>query len=620
MSTIRLTAAQALLRFLDKQYVMFDGEETKLFKGVMGIFGHGNVTGLGEALENDIGEMVFIQGKNEQGMVHAAAAYAKQTNRKQIFACTTSIGPGALNMVTAAATATVNRIPVLLIPGDNFACRQPDPVLQQLEVAHDYTISSSDAFKSVSKFWDRIERPEQLMSAASQAMRVLTDPAETGAVTLAFPQDVQAEAYDYPEQFFNKRIHYVDRKPPVVEAVERAAALVAQKKKPLLILGGGVHYSGAIQELLEFAEAFQIPIAETQAGKSAIAWNHALYVGGVGVTGSLAANRIAKEADLIIGVGTRYSDFTTASKSAFQHADVQFLNINVNSFDTAKLNGVQLVADAKEALIALKAALEKRKYRAAYEAALISEYKAAWDQETDRLYAMEMQEGLSQTRVLGEINRFVSPSDVVVCAAGSLPGDLHRLWRCAEPKTYHMEYGFSCMGYEVSGAFGVALAEPNREVYAIVGDGSYLMLHSEFITSLQERRKVTILLLDNHGYQCIHNLQRGHGSQGFGNEFRYRSEQTGLLTDPYMPMDFAAHARSLGAKAYTAVTVTELQEALKQAKQETISTLIHIPVLPNTNTSGYESWWRVGVPEVSKSEAVLQAHEQMRNDIKSAKM
>jgi 3D-(3,5/4)-trihydroxycyclohexane-1,2-dione acylhydrolase (decyclizing) len=620
MSTIRLTAAQALLRFLDKQYVMLDGEETKFFKGVMGIFGHGNVTGLGEALENDIGDLIFIQGKNEQGMVHAAAAYAKQKNRKQIFACTTSIGPGALNMVTAAATATVNRIPVLLLPGDNFACRQPDPVLQQLEVPHDYTISSSDAFKSVSKFWDRIERPEQLMSAVLQAMRVLTDPAETGAVTLAFPQDVQAEAYDYPEEFFNKRVHYLDRKPPAMEAVERAAALVALKKKPLLIVGGGVHYSGAIQELLAFAEAFQIPIAETQAGKSAIAWNHPLYVGGVGVTGSLAANRLAKEADLIIGVGTRYSDFTTASKSAFQHADVQFLNINVNSFDTAKLNGIQLVADAKVALIAMQAALENRKYRAAYDAEVISEYRAAWDQETDRLYAMEMQDGLSQTRVLGEINRFVSPTDVVVCAAGSLPGDLHRLWRCAEPKTYHMEYGFSCMGYEVSGAFGVSLAEPNREVYAIVGDGSYLMLHSEFITSLQERRKVTILLFDNHGYQCIHNLQRGHGSQGFGNEFRYRSEQTGLLTDGYMPMDFAAHARSLGAKAYTAVTVTELQEALKRAKQETISTLIHIPVLPNTNTSGYESWWRVGVPEVSNSEAVLQAHQQMKHDIKSAKI
>ncbi|SEB50295.1 3D-(3,5/4)-trihydroxycyclohexane-1,2-dione acylhydrolase (decyclizing) [Paenibacillus sp. GP183] len=616
---IRLTAAQALLRFMDQQYISYDGTETKFFKGVMGIFGHGNVTGLGEALENDAGELVYIQGKNEQGMVHAATAYAKQKNRLQIYACTSSIGPGALNMVTAAATATVNRIPVLLLPGDNFACRQPDPVLQQMEVPHDYTVSATDAFKPVSKFWDRIERPEQLMSSAIQAMRVLTDPAETGAVTLAFPQDVQAEAYDYPEEFFMKRVHYLERRPPVKDAVERAAALVIQKKKPLLIVGGGVHYSAAIQELIAFAEAFGIPIAETQAGKSAVAWNHPLYVGGVGVTGALAANRLAKEADLIIGVGTRYSDFTTSSKSAFQHENVQFLNINVSTFDTVKLNGIQLVADAKEALISLKSALEQRQYRSAHEIETIGALRDAWNQETDRLYEMELQEGLSQTRVLGEINRFVDPRDVVVCAAGSLPGDLHRLWRCAEPKTYHMEYGFSCMGYEVSGAFGVSLAEPDREVYAIVGDGSYLMLHSELFTSLQERTKVTVLLLDNHGFQCIHNLQRGHGSRGFGNEFRYRSEDTGLLTEGYMPIDFAAHARSLGAKAYTASTPAELQTALNQAKGEKISTLIHIPVLPNTNTSGYESWWRVGVPEVSKSTDVLESHQQMQHDIQSAK-
>jgi 3D-(3,5/4)-trihydroxycyclohexane-1,2-dione acylhydrolase (decyclizing) len=615
MQRIRLTTAQALLRFLDNQYVCVDGEETKFIKGVMGIFGHGNVTGLGEALEYSAGDLSFIQGKNEQGMVHAAAAYAKQKNRKQIFACTTSIGPGALNMVTAAATATVNRIPVLLLPGDNFACRQPDPVLQQLEMQHDYTVSATDAFKSVSKFWDRIERPEQLMSSVIQAMRVLTDPAEAGAVTLALPQDVQAEAYDYPEAFFQKRVHYLERRPPSKEAIERAAALMMLKKKPLLIVGGGVHYSGAIQELIAFAEAFQIPLAETQAGKGAVAWNHLLNAGAIGVTGSLSANRLAKEADLIIGIGTRYSDFTTASKSAFQHKDVQFLNINVSAFDAVKLNGVALVADAKEALISLQAALEKSKYRSSYEAAQISDLKAAWDQETDRLYDMELSDGLSQTRVLGEINRFLAPKDVIVCAAGSLPGDLHRLWRCAEPKTYHMEYGFSCMGYEVSGAFGVALAEPDREVYTLVGDGSYLLLHSELLTSLQERTKITVLLFNNHGFQCIHNLQRGHGSRGFGNEFRFRSEETGFLTDGYMPIDFAAHARSLGAKAYTATTVTELQEALKQAKLETISTLIHIPVLPGTGTDGYESWWRVGVPEVSNSGDVLKAHKQMEAEI-----
>jgi 3D-(3,5/4)-trihydroxycyclohexane-1,2-dione acylhydrolase (decyclizing) len=619
MQRIRLTTAQALLRFLDNQYVCVDGEETKFFKGVMGIFGHGNVTGLGEALENNPGDLLFIQGKNEQGMVHAAAAYAKQKNRKQIFACTTSIGPGALNMVTAAATATVNRIPVLLLPGDNFACRQPDPVLQQLEMPQDYTVSATDAFKTVSKFWDRIERPEQLISSVIQAMRVLTDPAEAGAVTLALPQDVQAEAYDYPEAFFQKRVHYLERRPPAMEAIERAKTIMMQKKKPLLIVGGCVHYSGAIQELIAFAEAFQIPIAETQAGKSAVAWDHPLYVGAIGVTGSLSANLLAKEADLIIGIGTRYSDFTTASKSAFQHVDVQFLNINVNSFDAAKLNGISLVADAKEALISLQAVLEESNYHSSYEAARISALRTAWNQETDRLYEMEQSEGLSQTRVLGEINRFIDPKDVVVCAAGSLPGDLHRLWRCTEPKTYHMEYGFSCMGYEVSGTFGVALAEPDREVYTIVGDGSYLMLHSELLTSLQERIKITVLLFDNHGFQCIHNLQRGHGSRGFGNEFRFRSEETGGLTDGYMPIDFAAHARSLGAKAYTATTVSELQAALKQAKLEKISTLIHIPVLPGTGTHGYESWWRVGVPEISSNEDVVNAYQQMKMDIQTAK-
>jgi 3D-(3,5/4)-trihydroxycyclohexane-1,2-dione acylhydrolase (decyclizing) len=619
MQRVRLTTAQALLRFLDNQYISVDGEETKFVKGVMGIFGHGNVTGLGEALEYSAGDLLFIQGKNEQGMVHAAAAFAKQNNRKQIFACTTSIGPGALNMVTAAATATVNRIPVLLLPGDNFACRQPDPVLQQLEMQHDYTISATDAFKSVSKFWDRIERPEQLMSSVMQAMRVLMDPAEAGAVTLALPQDVQAEAYDYPEEFFRKRLHFLERRPPATEAIERATELLTNKKKPLFIIGGGVHYSGAIQELITFAEAFQIPMAETQAGKGAVTWSHPLYLGAIGVTGSLSANQLAKEADLIIGIGTRYSDFTTSSKTAFQHKDVQFLNINVNAFDAAKLNGMSLVADAKEALISLQTSLEKRNYRSAYEADQISALKRAWDQETDRLYDMELEEGLSQTRVLGEINRFLAPKDIIVCAAGSLPGDLHRLWRCAEPKTYHMEYGFSCMGYEVSGAFGVALAEPDREVYSLVGDGSYLLLHSELLTSLQERKKITVILFDNHGYQCIHNLQRGHGSRGFGNEFRYRSEDTGHLSDEYMPIDFAAHARSLGAKAYAATNVSELQEALKQAKLETISTLIHIPVLPGTNSDGYESWWRVGVPEVSSNDDVVKAHLQMEIGIQSVK-
>jgi 3D-(3,5/4)-trihydroxycyclohexane-1,2-dione acylhydrolase (decyclizing) len=617
MTTIRLTMAQALLRFLDNQYVSIDGVETKFIKGVMGIFGHGNVTGIGEALERSAGDLVYVQGKNEQGMVHAATAFAKQSNRKQIFACTSSIGPGALNMITAAATATVNRIPVLLLPGDNFASRQPDPVLQQLEVASDYTISANEPFKAVSKYWDRIVRPEQLMTAAANAIRVLIDPAETGAVTLALPQDVQAEAYDYPSAFFERKVHYIDRRPASAEAVLRAAQLIKEKKKPLIIAGGGVLYAEAMKELGAFAGTFGIPVSETQAGKSTLPWNHPLNVGAIGVTGTLAANRLAGEADLIIGVGTRYSDFTTSSKSAFGNPDVQFVNLNISGFDSSKLNGAAVIADAKEGLKALHEALEQIHYRSEHTPSVIKALKQEWDSEVDRLYGAEHEAGFAQTRALGVIQETIDPSSVVVCAAGSLPGDLHRLWRPVEPKTYHMEYGFSCMGYEIAGAFGAALAEPSREVYAIVGDGSYLMLHSEMVTSLQEGRKITILLFDNHGFQCIHNLQRGHGSDGFGNEFRYRSQETGRLSGSYMPIDFAAHARSLGAKAYKASNAEQLKEALALAKQETVTTLIEIPVVPGTNTGGYESWWNVAVPEVSVSDKVAQAGKEMNTKIQT---
>ncbi|MFB0844109.1 3D-(3,5/4)-trihydroxycyclohexane-1,2-dione acylhydrolase (decyclizing) [Paenibacillus oleatilyticus] len=619
MKTIRLTMAQALLKFLDNQYIQIDGEERKFVKGVMGIFGHGNVTGLGEALEQDKGALQFIQGKNEQGMAHAAMAYAKQKNRLEIFACTSSIGPGALNMVTAAGTATVNRIPVLFLPGDIFACRQPDPVLQQIEDPTDYTISANDAFKPVSKYWDRISRPEQLITAALNAMRVLTDPVDTGAVTLSLPQDVQCEAYDYPAEFFAKRVHYIERRTLSQSALGRAVQAIRGKKRPLIIAGGGVHYSLAVKELIAFAETFQIPVTETQAGKSAMPWNHPLYMGAIGVTGSLAANRLAKEADLIISVGTRLADFPTASKSAFQHPDVSFLNINVSSFDAMKLNALMAVADAKEALTALQDALGQAGYESAYAADELETEKRAWDQEVDRLYAMERPDGLSQTRVMGEINASLDPNDVVVCAAGSLPGDLHRLWRCDHPNTYHMEYGFSCMGYEVSGAFGVKLADPGREVYAFVGDGSFLMLHSELLTSIQEGRKINVLLLDNHGYQCIHNLQRGHGSQGFGNEFRYRSADTNRLTGDYVPIDFSLYARALGVKTYSVRTIDELKEALKCAKEQTVSTLIEIKVLPGTNTDGYESWWRVGVAEVSESEKVHHAYDTMRQKLEVVK-
>jgi len=619
MTTIHLTMAQALLKFLDQQYISCDGIESKFVTGVMGIFGHGNVTGIGEALERSPGSLTFIQGKNEQGMAHAATAYAKQLNRKQIFACTTSIGPGALNMVTAAGTATVNRIPLLLLPGDNFASRQPDPVLQQLEAGHDYTISAVDCFKPVSKFWDRIVRPEQLMSSLIHAMRILTDPAETGTVTLALPQDVQAEAYHYPVSFFDKRVHYVERPQPTQESLQRAAALVSTKRRPFIIAGGGVKYSDATKELAAFAEKFGIPVAETQAGKGSLPWDHPLNVGGVGVTGALAANKLAKEADLIIGIGTRYSDFTTSSKSAF-HEDVHFLNINVNRMDSSKLDGTALSGDAKESITLLADLLTQAQYISNYNEGEIEGLHTEWTNEVDRLYAIDREDGLAQTRALGVINETIDEQSVIVCAAGSLPGDLHRLWRVNQPKGYHMEYGFSCMGYEVSGAFGVALAEPDRDVYAMVGDGSYLMLHSELVTSLQEGRKLTVLLFDNHGFQCIHNLQRGQGSDGFGNEFRYREQETGQYTGASLSIDFAAHARSLGAASYKANTPEELRSAIAAAKNETRTTLIEISVLAGTNTDGYESWWNVGVPAVSASTKVTDAHQAMNEKLSKARV
>jgi 3D-(3,5/4)-trihydroxycyclohexane-1,2-dione acylhydrolase (decyclizing) len=603
--------AQALIRFLDQQYISFDGNETKFITGVMGIFGHGNVTGIGEALERSPGSLVYVQGKSEQGMAHAATAYAKQSLRRRIYACTSSIGPGALNMVTAAGTATVNRIPLLLLPGDNFASRQPDPVLQQLEAGHDYTLAATDCFKPVSKYWDRIVRPEQLMSAALNAMRVLTDPAETGAVTLALPQDVQTEAYDYPMSFFEKRVHEAERQAPSAEAVRKAARLAVGKRRPLIVAGGGVQYSEATAELAEFAEKFGIPVAETQAGKGALPWNHPSNVGGVGVTGALAANKLAREADLIIGIGTRYSDFTTASKSAFVHPNASFLNLNVNRMDAAKLDGAALAGDARESIRLLSEALSEAGYDTGYGVDEIAALRDEWKNEVDRLYAIERSDGLAQTRALGVINETIDPNAVIVCAAGSLPGDLQRAWRVGNSRGYHLEYGFSCMGYEVSGAFGVALAEPERDVYAFVGDGSYLMLHSELVTSLQEGRKLTVLLFDNHGFQCIHNLQRGHGSDGFGNEFRYRQSETGRYTGQSLPIDFAAHARSLGAAAYKASTAEELRLALQRAKEEPGTTLLEISVLSGTNTDGYGSWWHVGVPEVSASRKVVEAHLEM---------
>ncbi|WP_055128989.1 3D-(3,5/4)-trihydroxycyclohexane-1,2-dione acylhydrolase (decyclizing) [Pseudomonas mediterranea] len=623
MSTTRLTMAQALVKFLDNQYVEVDGVQSKFVAGVFTIFGHGNVLGLGQALEQDSGELVVHQGRNEQGMAHAAIGFAKQNLRRKIYACTSSVGPGAANMVTAAATATANRIPLLLLPGDVYASRQPDPVLQQIEQFHDLSISTNDAFKAVSKYWDRINRPEQLMSAAIHAMRVLTDPAETGAVTLALPQDVQGEAYDYPDYFLARRVHRIDRRPATAAMLDDALALLKGKRRPLIICGGGVKYAGANAALQAFAERFDIPFAETQAGKSAVVSSHPLNVGGVGETGCLAANLLAKEADLIIGIGTRYSDFTTGSKWLFQHPEVQFLNLNISPCDALKLDGVQLLADARAGLEALSAAMGD--YRAGW-GGRIADAKGQLEAEVDRVYQADYQaedfvpeinDGmdpavfrefieltgscLTQSRVLGTLNEVLADDAIIVAAAGSLPGDLQRSWRSKGVNTYHLEYGYSCMGYEVNAALGVKLAEPDKEVYALVGDGSYMMLHSELATSIQERRKINVVLLDNMAFGCINNLQMGNGMDSFGTEFRFRDPDTGKLDGAFVPVDFAMSAAAYGCKTYKVKTLDELHAALADARLQTVSTLIDIKVLPKTMIHGYLSWWRVGVAQVSTS-------------------
>ncbi|WP_400163310.1 3D-(3,5/4)-trihydroxycyclohexane-1,2-dione acylhydrolase (decyclizing) [Brevibacillus sp. TJ4] len=642
MKTVRMTVAQALVRFLNQQYVEFDGKQQRFVKGIFTIFGHGNVLGLGQALEEDAGELEVYQGRNEQGMAQAAVAFAKQKHRKQIFACTSSVGPGAANMVTAAATATANNIPVLLLPGDTFATRQPDPVLQQVEHCHDLTITTNDAFRAVSKYWDRVNRPEQLMTAMIQAMRVLSDPADTGAVTIALPQDVQAEAYDFPETFFQKRVHRIERRLPLPLELQEAVELLRQKKKPLIICGGGVRYSEAGEVLRRFSEKFHIPYGETQAGKSAIESSHAYNLGGIGVTGNLAANRIAKEADVVIGIGTRYTDFTTASKRLFQHPEVEFVTINVSAYHASKLDAIRIVADAKLALLALEKELEAIGYRAGYTDE-IEQAKAAWGAELKRLrqiryqpdgflpevqgqrdealpeFVETYQSQLTQTEVIGEINRLIDEEAVIVGASGSLPGDLQRMWESSRPNTYHMEYGYSCMGYEISGAFGVKLAEPDKEVYAMVGDGSYLMLHSELITSLQEGKKINVLLFDNASFGCINNLQMGNGMGSFGTEFRYRNPQSGQLDGALMKIDFAQSAAGYGVKTYRVTTAEELAAALADAKKQTTSTLLDIKVLPKTMTNGYESWWHVGIAAVSGNPKVAKAHVEKEKELQQAR-
>ena len=635
--TIRLTVAQALVKFLNNQYVEFDGKEVPMFEGIFGIFGHGNVIGIGQALEEDPGHLIMRMGRNEQGMAHAAMGFAKQKRRKQMYACTSSVGPGAANMVTAAATATANCIPVLFLPGDTYADRQPDPVLQQMEQTVSLTTTTNDAFRAVCKYWDRVTRPEILMTACINAMRVLTDPAETGAVCIALPQDVEGEAWDYPDYFFQKRVHHIDRVKPTERAIEEAVKAIAKAERPLMIFGGGVKYSEAEAVFQKFAEKYGIPFGETQAGKGTITWEHELNMGGVGETGGLAANTLAKDADVVIGVGTRYTDFTTSSKWIFQNPNVQYVNINVSRFHAYKLDGIQVVGDAGAALEMLDEALGKTGYHVsdAY-AADIKAAKEAYTKEVERVFHIQfgdnfvpevdddfdykaaekaykeaVGETLPQTRVLGLLEEHMDPNGIIVGASGSLPGDLQRVWRPKTVGSYHVEYGFSCMGYEVNAALGVKLAEPQREVYALVGDYAYMMLHSELPTSIAEGKKINVILFDNMQGGCINNLEIGHGQGSYGTEFRFRNEKTGQLDGAYVPVDFAMNAASYGCKSYTAHTEEELIAAIEDAKKQKVSTLIDCKVMPKTMVHGYGDWWRVGVAQVSKSKKVHDCYENL---------
>ena len=608
-----------------------------MFDGIFGIFGHGNVVGLGQALEEDAGHLTVHMGRNEQGMAHAAIGYAKQKRRKQMYACTSSVGPGAANMVTAAATATANCIPVLFLPGDTYADRQPDPVLQQMEQTVSLTTTTNDAFRAVCKYWDRVTRPEILMTACINAMRVLTDPAETGAVCIALPQDVEGEAWDYPDYFFQKRVHHIDRVKPTERAIEEAVKAIAKAERPLMIFGGGVKYSEAEAVFQKFAEKYGIPFGETQAGKGTITWEHELNMGGVGETGGLAANTLAKDADVVIGVGTRYTDFTTSSKWIFQNPNVQYVNINVSRFHAYKLDGIQVVGDAGAALEMLDEALGKTGYHVsdAY-AADIKAAKEAYTKEVERVFHIQfgdnfvpevdddfdykaaekaykeaVGETLPQTRVLGLLEEHMDPNGIIVGASGSLPGDLQRVWRPKTVGSYHVEYGFSCMGYEVNAALGVKLAEPQREVYALVGDYAYMMLHSELPTSIAEGKKINVILFDNMQGGCINNLEIGHGQGSYGTEFRFRNEKTGQLDGAYVPVDFAMNAASYGCKSYTAHTEEELIAAIEDAKKQKVSTLIDCKVMPKTMVHGYGDWWRVGVAQVSKSKKIHDCYENL---------
>ena len=601
--TQRMTTAGATIAFLKNQYSERDGQRFRFFEGCMGIFGHGNVAGLGQALEQD-NDLRYYLVRNEQAMVHTAAAFAKASNRLRTLACTTSIGPGATNMVTGAATATINRVPVLLLPGDIFARRNVAPVLQQLEWPTSQDISVNDCFKPVARYWDRIERPDQILTALPAAMRVLTSPAETGAVVIAMPQDVQAEAFDYPDTFFEERVWVIPRTRCDVKLLKQAIEWIHSSRKPLLVAGGGVLYSEASEALKSFASATGIPVVETQAGKGSLPYDHPQALGAMGVTGTPGANILAREADLIIGVGTRYSDFTTASQTAFQNPSVRFVNLNICEFDAYKQAALPLVADARVTLEELTDALRAFHVEQSY-AARAGSFREEWDKEVDRIYNLGWGPPISQGEVIGVVNEVSEARDVVVCAAGSMPGDLHKLWRTRDPKGYHLEYGYSCMGYEIAGGLGVKMASPGREVYVMVGDGSYLMMAQEIVTALQEGYKLNIVVVDNHGFSSIGGLSRACGNEGMGTEYRYR--QDGKLDGNVISVDFVENARSLGACAVRAHTREDLRRALLDARKRPQTSVVVIETDYAKRVPGYESWWDVPIAEVSEVESVRAA-------------
>lgn len=622
--TVRLTVAQATVRFLANQYVERDGERTKFFAGCFGIFGHGNVAGLGQALlQNEIDDhrdgtapsLRYVLGRNEQAMVHSAAAYARMKDRLQTWAVTASVGPGSTNMLTGAALATINRLPVLLLPADTFATRASAPVLQELELPSSGDVTVNDAFKPLSRFFDRVWRPEQLPAALLGAMRVLTDPVDTGTATVAIPQDVQAEAFDWPESLFAQRVWHVARPLPERRVIAEAAEIIASAKRPLIVAGGGVIYSGATDSLARFCARTGIPVGQSQAGKGALPYDHPQSLGAIGSTGTTAANALAAEADVVIGIGTRYSDFTTASRTAFTGAGVRFVNINVASLDSVKHSGFSVVADAREAIDALDDLLADHQVDDDYRSRATS-LAAEWDAIVERAYSPTAtgtniatgEEALTQGAVIGLVNETSDPRDVVVCAAGSMPGDLHKLWRTRDPKGYHVEYGYSCMGYEVAGGLGVKMACPDRDVFVMVGDGSYLMMATELVTAIQENLKVIVVLVQNHGFASIGSLSESLGSQRFGTNYRYRGDD-GRLDGSTLPVDLAANAASLGADVIRASSAAELTDAIKAAKAADRTTVIHVETDPLIGAPDSDSWWDVPVSEVSTLESTQQAHD-----------